>query len=148
MNLTDEQWQIIAPLIPPPSSAAGRGRPLIDEHSVLDGILWKLSTDSPWSDLPPEYPSWQTCYRRYHLWQRTGVFDAILRALRLDLRDRGGLDMNKAFSDGTFAFARLAGRLTFTIDPLLKGTWQLDTAFIFIHKIIDKLKGDRKPRIY
>ena len=42
LPLTDEQWAKIEPLIPPPESAAGRGRPPIDERLVLDAILRKL----------------------------------------------------------------------------------------------------------
>ncbi len=133
MHLTDEQWQLIQPLIPPPSPALsrtlhpakGRVRPPIDERQVLDGILWKLSTDSPWCELPNSYPSWQTCYRRYRLWQRTGLFSKILALLWDDLKERGGLDMSHAFDDYTFTFHRLGGRPVFSIDPRLKGTWQL-----------------------
>jgi len=36
LPLTDEQWAKIKPLIPPPQSAATRGRPPIDERLVLD----------------------------------------------------------------------------------------------------------------
>ena len=148
MNLTEEQWQIIAPLIPPPSPAAGRGRPLINERRVLDGILWKLRSNAPWCEMPASYPSWQTCYRRYRLWQRTGVFSAIERALWSDLRDRGGLDTQKAFFDGTFTLNKLGGRRIFTIAPELKGTWQLATALLYIQKALKKLKGEHAPRIY
>ena len=59
-HLTDEQWQVIEPLIPPPSSAATRGRPPINERAVLDGIFWKIINASAWYHLPSEYPSWQT----------------------------------------------------------------------------------------
>ncbi|MGB2909492.1 MAG: hypothetical protein WBF05_10475 [Anaerolineales bacterium] len=36
LPLTDEKWAMLEPLIPPPQSAATRGRPPIDEHLVLD----------------------------------------------------------------------------------------------------------------
>ena len=49
MNLTDEQWRLIEPILPPPSPA-DRGRPPIDRRAVLDGILWKIRTDNPWYD--------------------------------------------------------------------------------------------------
>ena len=102
MHLTDEQWQVVAPLIPPPSSAAGRGRPLIDERAVLDGILWKFSTDSPWSLSSPNILL-QTCVRRYHNTQRTGLFTNIIRALLIDLRDRGNLDYDRHFLMAPFS---------------------------------------------
>ena len=70
LPLTDEQWAEIKPLINPTGSAATRGRPPIDERLVLDAILWKLASNKPWYDLPVsqgsvQFPSRQTCYRRY-----------------------------------------------------------------------------------
>ena len=43
-RLTDEQWQWIEPLIPPPPDRGdGRGRPVVhDDRAVMDGILWVL----------------------------------------------------------------------------------------------------------
>jgi len=34
MNLTDEQWRLIEPILPPPSPS-GRGRPPLDRRAVL-----------------------------------------------------------------------------------------------------------------
>ncbi len=40
MDLTDEQWNLIAPLIPnPPRRADGRGRPCRHPREVMNGIL-------------------------------------------------------------------------------------------------------------
>jgi transposase len=98
MDLTDEQWALIQPLIPPPSPYA-RGRPPADPRATLDGILRKLRLSAPWYDLPPcagdYYPSWQTCYRRYRRWQRAGLMDRIYRLLYQDLCDRAGIDLFK-----------------------------------------------------
>ena len=45
MDLTDEQWEILEPLIPtPPRREDGRGRPWRDPRDVLNGILWILRT--------------------------------------------------------------------------------------------------------
>jgi transposase len=57
VDLTDEQWEILKPLIPdPPRRADGRGRPWRDPRDVLNGILWVLRTGAPWRDLPERYP--------------------------------------------------------------------------------------------
>jgi transposase len=83
MFLTNEQWSLIEPLLAPHIPArSGLGRPPIDERLVLDGILWKISHNAAWYDLPPEYPSYQTCFRRYRLWKHLGVLNRILRALQ------------------------------------------------------------------
>jgi hypothetical protein len=40
MNLTNEQWEVLEPLIPDPVRRAdGRGRPWRDSSSVLNGEL-------------------------------------------------------------------------------------------------------------
>ena len=107
MDLTDEQWEVLEPLIPdPPRRADGRGRPWRDPRDVLDAILWVLRTGAPWHDLPERYPPYQTCHRRFQRWIEQGVLDEILRALAEDLRDRGGLDLSECFIDGTFVGAK------------------------------------------
>ena len=107
MDLTDEQWEILEPLIPdPPRRADGKGRPWRDPRDVLDGILWILRTGAPWRDLPERYPPYQTCHRRFQRWNEEGVLDEVLRALAKDLKERGGLDLSECFVDGTFVGAK------------------------------------------
>lgn len=73
-NLTDEQWALLAPLIPePPRRADGRGRPWGDRRDVLNGIRWVLRTGARWHDMPERYPPYQTCHRRFQQWVRNGV---------------------------------------------------------------------------
>jgi len=61
MDLTDEQWAVLEPLIPtPPRRADGKGRPWRDPRDILNGILWIfLRTGAPWHDLPERYPPYQ-----------------------------------------------------------------------------------------
>jgi transposase len=64
MDLTDEQWSVLDPLIPQPKRRAdGRGRPWKESRDVLNGILWVMRTGAPWHDLPDRYPPYQTCKR-------------------------------------------------------------------------------------
>jgi hypothetical protein len=63
MDLTDEQWTVLEPLIGEmPRRADGRGRPWRSSREVLNGILWILRTGAQWAsaravsalpDLPP-----------------------------------------------------------------------------------------------
>jgi transposase len=110
MDLTDEQWDILKPLIPvPPRRPDGRGRPWRDPRAVLNGVLWILRTGAQWKDLPTRYPPYQTCHRRFPLWVRSGVLDPILRALAKDLHERGGLDLSECFIDGPLVVAKRGG---------------------------------------
>ncbi len=69
MDLTDAQWEIVAPLIPnPPRRKDGRGRPRRERREVLDGMLWILRTGAQWAELPGRYPPYQTCHRYFQQW--------------------------------------------------------------------------------
>jgi transposase len=64
VDLTDEQWELLEPLIPRPSRRPDRrGKPWRAAREVLDGVLWVLRTGAPWRDLPGRYPPYQTCQR-------------------------------------------------------------------------------------
>ncbi len=107
MDLKDEQWEVVKPLLPqPPKRADGKGRPRVDDRAILNGILWILRTGAPWADLPERYPPYQTCHRRFQEWVRAGVFEQVLRALITDVKERGGLDLTECFIDGTFVVAK------------------------------------------
>ena len=73
---------------------------------MLNGVLWILRTGAPWADLPSRYPPYQTCHRRFHLWQQSGRLDRLLERLATDLRDRGKIDLTEAFVDATYAGAK------------------------------------------
>jgi transposase len=107
MDLTDEQWSILHPLIPElPRRKDGKGRPWRDSREVMNGILWILRTGACWYDLPDRYPPYQTCHRRFQQWVRAGIFRKILEALAADLKERGKLDLSECYIDGMFIVAK------------------------------------------
>jgi hypothetical protein len=77
--LTDEQWALVRPLLPPQSGEIGR--PPLDHRRVLGGILWVARTGSSWREMPEEYGKWESAYRRHELWTNQGLWQRILRAL-------------------------------------------------------------------
>lgn len=72
----------------------------------MNGILWVLRTGAPWADLPDQYPSFQTCHRRFQQWVRSGVMTKIMTALANELAARGAIDVREAFIDASFAPAK------------------------------------------
>ena len=76
--LTDEEWEMVEPLIPqrPPA-----GRTYNDHRTVLGGIQWVARTGSSWREMPEEFGKWETAYRRYELWLKQGLWQRILAAL-------------------------------------------------------------------
>ncbi len=101
--LSDEQWLKIQPLLPQMRS---RGRPWADNRRVLEGILWVLKTGARWRDLPQEYPSASTCWRRLRQWEERGIWLQIWRQFLSELDQRGKLDWSESFLDGSFAPAK------------------------------------------
>ena len=86
MDLTDKQWEILAPLLPePPRREDGRGRPWADSRKLLNGMLWVLRTGAQWQDLPGRYGTKSTCHRRFQQWVDSGVFEQILKTLALHM---------------------------------------------------------------
>jgi transposase len=58
-ELRDDQWALIAPLLPPPKQ---RGRPRADDRRTVNGILWVLRPGARWRGLPREFGSPSTCH--------------------------------------------------------------------------------------
>jgi hypothetical protein len=77
--LTDEQWELVSPLLPTQRGAVGR--PTLGHRMVLGGILWVARTGSSWREMPEEYGKWESAYRRHELWVKQGLWQRILRAL-------------------------------------------------------------------
>jgi transposase len=76
-ELTDFEWKIIEPLLP----NKPRGVPRVNDRRVLNGILWRFRTGSPWRDIPERYGPSTTCYNRFVRWCEAGVWDRILDAV-------------------------------------------------------------------
>jgi transposase len=105
-ELTDEQWELVEPVLRPARRTDNRGRPWRDARAVLHGVLWVLGTGAHWSELPTKYPPYQTCHRRFQRWVREGKLVEALRLLARHLHERGKLNLDEAFVDATFASAK------------------------------------------
>jgi transposase len=134
MDMTDDQWKVLEPLIGEmPRRADGRGRPWRGSREVLNAILWILRTGAQWADLPERYPPYQTCHRRFQRWVRDGTLEHVLAVLDQDLKERGGLDLSECFIDGTFVAAKKGGA-AWERPSGAKGrnSWQWQTALVFL----------------
>ena len=104
--LTDAQWQKIQPLLPRRPKRPRGGRPRADDRKVLEGILWVLRSGARWQDLPEEFPSPATCWRRLRDWEKQAVWLEIWRAFLGELNERHQLKWSESFMDGSFAPAK------------------------------------------
>ncbi len=101
-RLTDEQWDCIADIFPPPAKT---GRPPSDRRMIADGILWIMRTGSPWRDLPDEFGPWGTVWDLIDAWNADGTLDEILSRLRAMYVDAGEIDEELWCIDGTIVRA-------------------------------------------
>ncbi len=98
-ELTDQQWERIAPLLPPQRPETGR--PAKEHRLVLNAILWRIRSGAPWRDLPAEYGPWETIYSRFRRWRDAGIWEEVLRTLQAEAADDGELDATLAMLDGS-----------------------------------------------
>lgn len=108
-ELTDEQWSLIADLFPDPPPGRQGGRPRVDARRCFDGIVWVLRSGARWKDLPRSFPSYPTCWRRFVEWTAAGVWEQAWSRLVRMLDERGHIDWEESFADGTFAPAKKGG---------------------------------------
>ena len=93
MVLTDRQWALMEPHCLGKASDPGRSGG--DNRKFLEAVLWKVRTNSPWRDLPPELGEWNTVFKRFDYWSKAGVFRKIFEAVSDDP------DMEYAMIDAT-----------------------------------------------
>ena len=132
-HISDEQWNIIEPILHRPKRWETRGRPRKPDRPLLDGILWILKTGAQWSELPKEYPPYQSCHRRFQEWVARGIFDTILELLAKDMEYRGKISLDECFIDGTFAPAKKGVRVLVRLnaEKAVK-SWSSQTKALFL----------------
>jgi transposase len=99
--VTDELWEVAAPLLPRRRAQPKGGRPWVDDRATLNGVLYVLRTGIPWRMLPPElgWGSGVTCWRRLREWQRRGVWRKLHRVMLDRLAQAGQIDWTRASLD-------------------------------------------------
>jgi len=110
--LTDELWERIEPLLPPPTPKPKGGRPPVGNRAALTGILFVLRTGIPWEYLPRELGCGcgMTCWRRLRDWQAAGVWDKVWHAFLDELGQADAIDWSAAAIDSCSVRALFGGR--------------------------------------
>jgi putative transposase len=87
-DLTDEEWQILAPLLPPAKSG---GRPrTYPMREVINGIQYVLRGGGAWRLMPHDLPQWPTAYQTWRAWRQDGTWLRVHDQLRDAVRRRMG----------------------------------------------------------
>lgn len=87
-DLTDEEWALVEPLIPP-AKRGGRQR-TVTVREVLNGIFYVLMTGCQWRALPRDLPPRSTVHEYLGLWEWDGTLARIHHALFVEVRATAG----------------------------------------------------------
>lgn len=87
-DLSDQQWQCLEPLLPPPHDVGAPRQ--VDRRAVLDAILYVNRSGCPWRYLPKDFPNWRTVYHIFWTWRNNGTWQNIHDALREQVRLAAG----------------------------------------------------------
>lgn len=89
-DLTDAQWEMVAPLLPP---AKHGGRPrTVNVREVTNTILYLNRTGCQWDMLPHDLQPKSTAYEYFAQWRDDGTLTKIVAALRTQVRQAAGRD--------------------------------------------------------
>jgi transposase len=78
-DLTDAEWSLIAPLIPP--ARRGGNKRTVNERAVVQGLLYILSTGCQWHAIPKDLPPRSTLHKYLQCWEWDGTLLQIHHAL-------------------------------------------------------------------
>jgi putative transposase len=87
-DLTDEQWAILEPLVPP-FKHGGRPRQ-VDMREVINTILYLNRTGCQWDMLPHDLLPKSTVYDYFAAWRDDGTWQHMMDALRAQVRIQAG----------------------------------------------------------
>ncbi len=104
--LTDQLWQRVASLLPPHPARPKGGRPPADDRLCFEGIVYVLRNGIRWNDMPKQFPSGPTCWRRHVAWTAAGIWERVWGLVLAELDTAGGVDTSEVFVDATFVPAQ------------------------------------------
>ena len=85
-DLTDAEWELVEPLIPPAKGGARKRE--VDVREVLNGLLYLLSRGChQWRAVPKDLPPKSTLFSYFDLWNWDGTLDRIHQELYVKCRE-------------------------------------------------------------
>jgi len=85
-DLTDDEWRLVEPLIPPGKTGGGKRTVIMRE--VVNGLMYVLSTGCQWRAIPKDLPPKSSVYGYFDLWTYDGTLERIHHALYEQCRER------------------------------------------------------------
>lgn len=89
-DMSDAQWELIAPLFPP---AKPGGRPRSTElREGVNAICYLMRSGCAWRLLSPDFPPWSRVHDLYRKWRIDGSWKRIHDPWRVQVRQKEGRD--------------------------------------------------------
>ena len=89
-DLTDVEWTLIKPLIPP--AKRGGNKRTVVMREVINGLMYILSTGCQWRAIPKDLAPRSTVNRYFSRWTYDGTLDRIHHTLYVACRERADRD--------------------------------------------------------
>ena len=87
-SLTDEEWEVLEPLLPQILPTKKQTRPSNwTKRELLDGIFYQLKNGCNWQDLPKDLPPYSTVYWHYKQWRAEGTIKTLMDILHSEVRE-------------------------------------------------------------
>ncbi|WP_082089377.1 transposase [Methanosarcina horonobensis] len=112
-ELSDAQWKYIRFHLPPQPKV---GRKRVNDRQIINGILYVLVTGCQWRDMPKQYGSYVTAWRRLKRWSEEGVWDMIFDSLKDDPYRNGQLSLGIVAIDSSFVEAKKGEKVSSIMD--------------------------------
>lgn len=87
-DLTDEQWTLLEPLLPPAKS--GGAPRTVDLREILNTLLYQGRSGCQWDMLPHDLTPKSTAFDYFQRWQKDGTWQRLVDALRERVRTEAG----------------------------------------------------------
>ena len=85
-DVTDDEWSLIAPLIPP--AKPGGNKRTVNLREVMNGVMYVLGTGCQWRALPKDLPPRSTVHDYLDLWSYDGTLDRMHHTLYVACREQ------------------------------------------------------------
>ena len=131
-ELTDEQWERIAPHLPEPRRSPKGGPTPKPNRDCFEGILWVLRTGARWKDVPDCFPSGPTCWRRLRDWDAAGAWEAAWRAFVSELAEHDRGLWEAVFADAMFVPAKKGAIASGKPSAARERSWWWAAAKVFL----------------
>ena len=87
-DLTNEEWALVAPLIPP--AKRGGNKRSVDLREVVNGLMYVLGTGCQWRALPKDLPPRSMMHGYFDLWDYDGTLKRLHHKLYVACREAAG----------------------------------------------------------